>query len=198
MSALTPALRRPVLADLLPRTLVANLTLVVGAALLTAASAQVFVPLPFSPVPISGQTFAVLLTAAALGPGRAVLAQGLYILLGVAGLPFFTGASSGVQVLAGATGGYIVGFVLAAAVVGWLARRGLDRTPWGTAAAFALGSVVIYAVGVPWLALVAGVSLGQALTMGLVPFLVGDAVKALLAAGLLPGAWSLVRRLERP
>ncbi len=185
---------RPVLADLVPGTLARDAVLVVAAVLLTAASAQLIVPLPFSPVPISGQTFAVLLTAAALGPVRGVLAQGLYVLLGMAGLPFYAGGESGWQAATGATGGYLVGFVVAAAVVGAFARRGLDRSPAGTLAAFVIGSLVIYAFGVPWLAQVVGVSLGEALGLGLVPFLVGDALKALLAAGLLPAAWRLVRR----
>lgn len=188
------ALPRPVLADLAPGTLARDATLVAVAVALTAASAQLVVPLPFSPVPISGQTFAVLLTAAALGPLRGVTAQGLYVLLGMAGLPFYAGGESGVQAAFGATGGYLFGFVAAAAVVGWCARRGLDRRPGGTLAAYALGTVVIYAFGVPWLAQVAGVSMTQAVGLGLTPFLLGDALKALLAAGLLPAAWRIARR----
>jgi biotin transport system substrate-specific component len=170
---------------------VRSVALVVGAALLTAASAQLVIPLPFSPVPISGQTFAVLLTAAALGPLRALSAQGLYLVLGGIGLPFYAGGESGWHHFAGATGGYLVGFVLAAVLVGWLARRGVDRTPHGTALAFVAGSLLIYAVGVPWLAVVIGVGLAEAAALGMVPFLVGDALKALLAAGLLPLAWKL-------
>jgi biotin transport system substrate-specific component len=193
MSALAPSIPRPVLADLVPRATVRNVVLVLAAVGLTALSAQVFVPLPFSPVPISGQTFAVLLTAAALGPLRAVSAQGIYVLLGMAGLPFYAGGESGVTVAFGATGGYLLGFVVAAAVVGLLARRGFDRTPWGMAAAFIAGSLTIYAFGVPWLAHTVGVSLTEAVPMGLTPFLVGDVVKAALAAGLLPLAWKLVR-----
>ena len=188
------ALPRPVLADLAPGTLVRDATLVAVAVALTAASAQIVLPLPFTPVSITGQTFAVLLTAAALGPLRGVAAQGLYVLLGMAGLPFYAGGESGVQAAFGATGGYLVGFVVAAWVVGLCARRGLDRRPGGTLAAYALGTVVIYAFGVPWLAHVVGVSITQAVGLGLTPFLLGDALKALLAAGLLPAAWRIARR----
>ncbi|CAN5220186.1 biotin transporter BioY [soil metagenome] len=182
----------PVLADVVPRTAARNVSLVAGGALLTAAAAQVSVPLPFSPVPISGQTFAVLLTAAALGPLRGLLAQGLYLALATAGLPFYAGGESGVQYAAGATGGYLAGFLVASVVVGACARRGLDRRPLGTAVAFAAGSLTIYALGVPWLAAVENLSLGEAVRLGLLPFLVGDALKALLAAGFLPAAWALV------
>jgi biotin transport system substrate-specific component len=194
MSALTPAAPRPVLADLIPRTHARNAALVVGAALLTAASAQIAIPLPFSPVPLSGQTFAVLLTAAALGPARGALGQGLYVLLGMAGLPFYAGGESGVQVAVGATGGYLFGFIVAALVIGALARRGLDRTPHGMALAFVAGSLTIYALGVPWLAVATGMSLGQALINGAVVFVVGDAIKAALAAGVLPAAWRIAQR----
>jgi biotin transport system substrate-specific component len=193
MTSTPVALPRPVLADLVPGARVRSVVLVVGAALLTAASAQLVIPLPFSPVPISGQTFAVLLTAAALGPLRAVAAQGLYLLMAGVGLPFFAGAESGWHHFAGATGGYLVGFLVAAWVVGALARRGLDRSPHGTFVAFAAGTAIIYALGLPWLAVVTGGSLSQVLAWGLWPFLIGDALKALLAAGLLPLAWRLTR-----
>lgn len=184
----------PVLADRIPKSVVRDIALVVGVALLTAVMAQVRVPLPFSPVPITGQTFAVLLGAAALGPLRGSLAQGLYVLMGLAGMPVFTGLESGWQYVAGATGGYVVGFVVASLVVGALARRGVDRRPAGTAGAFLVGSAVIYAFGVPWLASAADLPLGQALWQGAGVFLIGDAVKAALAAGLLPAAWRLAGR----
>ena len=163
-------------------------------ALLTAASARFVVPLPFSPVPVTGQTFAVLLTAAALGPARGVSGQLLYVALGLVGLPVYSDGASGVDVLLGATGGYLVGFVVAAWVVGAAARRGLDRSPRGALPAFLLGSVVIYAFGVPWLAVVAGLGPGAALAQGLLPFVPGGIVKALLAAALLPAAWRLAGR----
>jgi biotin transport system substrate-specific component len=196
MTSITSADARPVLADLvpIPRALVRDTALVVGAALLTALCAQIEIMLPFSPVPISGQTFAVLLTAAALGPLRGVLGQGLYVLLGAVGLPFYSGGDSGWTHLVGATGGYLVGFVVAAALVGWCARRGLDRTPQGTLLAFTLGNVVIFGLGVPWLAVVADLSLRDAVVQGVLPFIPGGIVKSLLAAGLLPVTWRLTRR----
>jgi biotin transport system substrate-specific component len=183
-----------VLAELLPGALARDVALVVGAALLTAACALIVVPLPFSPVPVTGQTFAVLLTAAALGPARGAAGQLLYVALGLVGFPFYADGASGPGVLFGATGGYLVGFVLAGWVVGAAARRGLDRTPRGALPAFLLGSLVIYAVGVPWLAVVAGLGPGEALALGLLPFVPGALAKALLAAGLLPLAWRLVGR----
>jgi biotin transport system substrate-specific component len=194
MSTFDAVQPRPVLADLLPRAAVRDVALVVGAALLTALCAQIVVPLGFSPVPVTGQTFAVLLTAAALGPLRGLLGQALYVLLGFVGLPFYSDASSGPQVLFGATGGYLIGFVVAGAVVGWCARRGLDRDVRSAAVAFLLGSVVIYAIGVPWLAVVADMTLGEAVVAGLLPFIPGGILKAALAAGLLPAAWRLTRR----
>jgi biotin transport system substrate-specific component len=194
MSTFDAAQPRPVLADLLPRAAVRDVALVVGAALLTALCAQIVIPLGFSPVPVTGQTFAVLLTAAALGPLRGLLGQALYVLLGFVGLPFYSDASSGPQVLFGATGGYLIGFVVAGAVVGWCARRGLDRDVRSAAVAFLLGSVVIYAIGVPWLAVVADMTLGEAVVAGLLPFIPGGILKAALAAGLLPAAWRLTRR----
>ncbi len=193
-SAAHPAPRRLVLAELLPGALVRDVALVLGAALLTAACAWIVVPLPFSPVPVTGQTFAELLTAAALGPARGTAAQLLYVALGVAGLPFFQDGTSGPDVLFGVTGGYLVGFVLAAWVVGAAARRGLDRSARAALPAFLLGSLVIYAVGVPWLAVVAGLGPGEALAKGLLPFIPGGIAKALLAAGLLPFAWRLSGR----
>jgi len=185
---------RPVLTDLLPRTAVRDVAVVVAGALLVAASAQIVVPLPFTPVPITGSTFGVLLAAAALGPLRGVLAMGLYLALGLVGLPFYAEASSGIEVFAGATGGYLVAYPVVALLVGACARRGLDRTPRGMAAAFLLGSAVFYAFGVPWLAVVAEMDAGEALRAGMMPFLIGDLAKAALAAGLLPGVWRLLDR----
>lgn len=184
---------RPVLADLMPRTAVRTVALVLGAALLTAAASQLRIPLGFSPVPITGGTFAVLLTGAALGPARGAAGQVTYLALGAIGLPFFAGGSSGLSYLTGASGGYLVGFVVAAALVGACARRGWDRGPLGMVGTFALGSAVIYALGVPWLAVVGGFGPGEALLRGLAPFLVGDALKAAAAAVALPGAWRLLK-----
>ncbi|MFI1616295.1 biotin transporter BioY [Streptomyces lydicus] len=184
-----------VLADLLPaatasRARVRDAALVVGGAALTGLAAQIAVPVPGSPVPVTGQTFAALLVGASLGAGRGLLSLALYALAGLAGLPWFAGATSG----AGATFGYIVGMLLAAGLVGALARRGGDRGVLRTAATMAAGTAVIYGVGVPYLVLSMHMSLGQAAAVGLVPFLIGDALKAALAMGALPTAWKLAGR----
>jgi biotin transport system substrate-specific component len=184
--------RRAVLAESLPGTLTrSGATIVLGAAL-TALAAQVAVPVPGSPVPVTGQTFAVLLTAAALGPARGLAAQVLYLAAGVAGLPVFARASHGAGVVFGASGGYLVGFLAAAVIAGWGARRGADRSPVRTLVLFALASGVIYLIGTAWLCLDTGMSASAGIAAGVTPFLPGDAGKALLAAGLLPGAWWLV------
>ncbi|WP_327702837.1 biotin transporter BioY [Streptomyces decoyicus] len=194
----TAALTRPgaVLADLLPaatasRARVRDAALVLGGAALTGIAAQIAVPVPGSPVPVTGQTFAALLVGASLGASRGLLSLALYALAGIAGMPWFAGGASGVG---GATFGYIVGMLLAATVVGALARRGGDRGVLRTAATMAAGTALIYAVGVPYLALSTGMSFGQAVAVGLVPFLIGDALKAALAMGALPTAWKLAGR----
>lgn len=189
------------LADTLPVSRLRDPALVVGGALLTAAMAQVSIPLGFTPVPLTGQTFAVLLVAAALGARRAVASQALYWVLGAVGLPFYANSAGGWSAATGATFGYFVGFVLAAFLVGSLAERGNDRTVLTSTSTMALGTVAIYACGVTWLARSLDVPLysgtGQdAFTYGLTPFLVGDALKLLLAAGLTPLAWRLVTSLQ--
>ncbi len=191
MTSVPTAAARPVLADRLPTVAARDGILVIAGALVVAGSAQVVIPLPFTPVPITGSTFGVLLAAAALGPVRGPAAMILYALLGIGGLPFFQGGNSGLTYAFGATGGYLLGFIAAAAVVGFLARRGLDRRADSTALAFVAGSLVIYAFGVPWLAVVLGISLPEAIGLGMAPFLIGDAVKAVVAAAVLPLAWRL-------
>lgn len=187
-AAATPPLRRPVvLADLLPGTVVRDAGLVVGLAVALGLSARLVVPLPFTPVPVSGQTLAVLLGAAALGRRRGVLGTALYLALGVAGLPWFTGAG-------GATLGYLIGFVLAAAVVGRAAERGACRSPLAAFATMVVGNVSIYLCGAGFLALYLGVGATEAATLGVVPFLLGDAVKIAVATALLPAAQRLVDR----
>ena len=180
--------RRRVLADLLPAGLLRDVALVVGAAALTGLAAQISIPLPFTPVPISMQTFTVLLAGAALGPLRGGLSMALYLLAGVLGVGWFSEQRSGWEF---ASFGYIVGFVVAAALVGWFARRGADRSVLGTVALMAAGNLVIYAIGVPWLMASMGAGIGEGLQLGVVPFLVGDGLKIALAAGLLPAAWRL-------
>lgn len=179
---------RHVLADLVPGGLARDIALVAGAAALTGVAAQVAIPLPFTPVPITLQTFTVLLAGAALGPMRGVAAMLLYLAVGAAGVPWFSEQTSGVGF---PSFGYVIGFVLAAALVGALARRGADRSVLGTVGAMLLGNLVIYGVGVPYLALAIGDDLWTAIGLGLTPFLIGDGLKILLAAGLLPAAWRL-------
>jgi biotin transport system substrate-specific component len=183
-----------VLADVLPGGLARDAALVGGSALFVGLLAQVAIPLPFTPVPLTGQTFAVLLSVAALGPARGVLGMLVYALAGMAGVPWFAEQSSGVSM---PSFGYIVGFVLAAAVVGALARRGADRTPLRAVPLMIAGNLAIYAIGVPWLMASLDVSFGKAIELGLTPYLIGDALKIAFAAALLPGAWKLVRRADR-
>lgn len=183
-----------VLADLLPASRAKNAVdtaLVVGGAALTGIAAQIAVPVPGSPVPVSGQTFAALLVGTALGARRGFLSLALYAMVGMAGMPWFAEGESGYAM---PSFGYILGMLLAATVVGALARRGADRSMLRTAGAMALGSVIIYAVGVPYLALATGMSFSAAIAAGLVPFLIGDALKAALAMGALPSAWKLIGR----
>ncbi|MCW5874733.1 MAG: biotin transporter BioY [Anaerolineales bacterium] len=178
------------------RTAVADGLLILFGALFIAALAQVRIPL--QPVPITGQTLAVLLVGMALGARRGPLAVLAYLGMGAAGLPFFTGAQSGLTYMAGATGGYLVGFIFAAWLVGWLAERGWDRSLGKTLAAMALGNLVIYAFGVSWLAVLVGGFAGPSgsIALGMMPFLLGDAIKALVAALLLPTAWMMLN--EKP
>jgi biotin transport system substrate-specific component len=168
--------------------------LVMAGSLFVALCAQVSIPLPFTPVPLSGQTLGVLLTGALLGPRLGALALLLYLVEGAIGLPFYAGGGSGWEVLRGATAGYLAGFVLAAVLVGWLAARGWDRRVGSTVLMMALGNLVIYALGVGWLAYGVGLGLGDALAKGLLPFLLGDALKIALAAGVLPAGWRLLGR----
>lgn len=184
----TVAVQPRVLADLVPGGAIRDLALVLATAAFTGAAAQVAIPLPFTPVPISLQTFAVLFSAAALGPYRAGAAMLLYLAAGIGGVPWFAEQRSGIGF---PSFGYLIGFVLAAAIVGGLARRGADRSVRGTAGIMVLGNLVIYAIGVPYLALAIGVGLPEAIALGATPFLVGDGLKILLAAGLLPAAWRL-------
>lgn len=172
------------------QTALYNLGLVLAGSLLVALSAQVSIPLWFTPVPITGQTFGVLLVGALLGSRRGALALAAYLLEGAAGLPVFAEFRGGLPVLLGPTGGYLVGFVFAAGLVGWLAERGWDRRFVTALAAMALGNVVVFACGVPWLAQF--VTPSQALALGFWPFIAGALVKTVLAAALLPAGWRLL------
>ncbi|KUN29004.1 biotin biosynthesis protein BioY [Streptomyces antibioticus] len=190
-TAVAPVRPGQVLADLLPASRVRDIALVVGGAALTGLAAQISVPVPGSPVPVTGQTFAALLVGTTLGAGRGFLSLALYAIAGVAGMPWFAGATSG---SAAPSFGYILGMILASTVVGALARRGADRSVLRTAGAMLLGEAIIYAVGVPYLAVATGMSASAAIAAGLTPFLLGDALKAALAMGLLPSAWKLLKR----
>ncbi|MFF8903684.1 biotin transporter BioY [Streptomyces olivaceoviridis] len=178
-----------VLADLLPASRVRDVALVVGGAVLTGLAAQLSVPVPGSPVPVTGQTFAALLVGTTLGARRGFLSLALYAVAGVAGVPWFAQGASGAGMV---SFGYVLGMLLASALVGALARRGADRSPLRMAGTMILGEAVVYAVGVPYLALAAHLSVSQAVAAGLTPFLIGDALKAALAMGALPTAWKLV------
>jgi biotin transport system substrate-specific component len=183
----------PVLAPALPRW--ADLALVVGASAFVALMAQIAIPLPFSPVPITGQTFAVLLVGAALGSRRGALAMSAYLLEGLAGLPVFAGGMAGPAVLIGPRGGYLIGFIAMAWLVGWLSERGLDRRIGTALIAFVLGEAVLYLCGVSVLAIFVGAKNAPAL--GLLPFLPGDAIKVALAALALPAAWRIVGMVRK-
>jgi biotin transport system substrate-specific component len=181
-------------ATLPTRRALVTVALVFGFALFTAATAQIRIPLPGTLVPITGQTLGVLLTGAALGSMAGTTSMIIYVLLGAAGLPFYAGGTSGWDHLTGGTFGYFVGFVVAAWVVGWFAEHRRDRVVKTAIPAFVIGSLVIYVFGVGWLWLTVYPDLGTSISKGMTPFLLGDAVKALIAGLMLPGAWWLVER----
>lgn len=150
--------------------------------------------LQIGPVPVTGQTLGVLLLGAAYGVRLGTLATGAYLLLGAAGLPIFTGGQAGLAYALGPTGGYLLGFVVAAALLGYLAERGWDRTLGSAALAMLVASCVIYACGLAWLHVVLGGAWLRTLQVGLFPFLLGDLLKLLVAAVSLPAAWRFVGR----
>jgi biotin transport system substrate-specific component len=182
-----------VIADAIPRTAVRNVVLVVAGAGLIGLCAQLYVYLPGNPVPITGQTFAVLLVAAGLGLARGVSATILYAVAGLVGVPWFAQGTSGLAV---ATFGYILGFILAAAVVGFLAERGWTSRAWRTSIVMVIGNVTIYAIGVTWLKAATGMDWAMAVSLGMTPFLVGDAMKIALAAGTFTAVWAIIRRRQ--
>ena len=188
------AQRPAVLADALPGAAVRDVVLVLAYAALVGLFAQVAIPLWWTPVPITGQTFGVMVGGAALGWQRSLTGMLLYVLMGLLGVPWFAQHKGGMAVLSSPSFGYVVGFVVAALLLGVLAGRGWDRTVPKAVAMFALGSLVVYAFGVPWLMVATDIGLQKGLANGLTPFLVGDAIKVLVAGGLLPGAWALLRR----
>jgi biotin transport system substrate-specific component len=172
----------------------ADAVLVAAGAALIAASAQVSIPLPFTPVPVTGQTFAVLLVGASLGAVRGGTSGLVYLFAGLAGAPVYADSGHGWDVVVGASGGYLVSFPLVAALTGRLAERRWDRRFSSALGAMLTGNVLVYLIGLPWLAVVLGTDLEQTLELGLYPFIAGDTLKLYLAAALLPGAWRLVER----
>jgi biotin transport system substrate-specific component len=180
-----------------PRSgLLTDVLLVLGGAGFVGLMAQISVRLGFTPVPITGQTFAVLLVGAAYGSALGAASMAAYLVLGVIGVPLYADHKHGWDVFSGATGGYIVGFIVAAAVTGALAERGWDKRFSSSIAAMLTGSVIIYACGSIWLRHELHVSWNTTFVDGVYPFIPGDIVKLYLAAAALPGAWSLVRRLR--
>jgi len=191
MAIATPAPR--VLADFASRTAITQIALVLGGAAFVGIAAQIAIPLPFTPVPLTLQTFAVLLVGASLGSLRGVLSMVVYLIVGMVGVPWFSGGTSG---FSNASFGYILGFIFAAFIVGRLAERGASTTALRSAGLMVVGNLAIYAVGVTWLKFAIDVNWATALSLGVVPFLIGDAVKIALAAGLLPLSWKGLEKLQ--
>lgn len=180
-----------VLADTLPGARVRDVLLTLGTTGLLIAAGQIAVPLPFTPVPLSLATFVVLLAGASLGPVRAASSVLLYLALGLAGIPVFADHAAG---WAFASFGYILGYLASSVLVGHLARRRADRSLLGGLAIGGLGTLAVYACGVPWLAAFAGLDLPTALALGVAPFLIGDAIKIAVVAVALPTTWRLGAR----
>ena len=188
-------LRRPlVLADLVPGARVRDVLLVVGGAMFTGLFAQIAIPVAGSPVPITGQTFAALIVGAALGWQRGAASLGLYMVAGMAGVPWY---ADGVSGFGFPSFGYVIGFVFAAALVGALANWGGDRNPLPTIGTMVLGNAVIYVFGLAYLMYDLGIDLGAAWDIGMKNYLLGDAIKILLAAGCLPAIWRGVDALHK-
>lgn len=182
-----------VLADTIPAAWVRNVVLVVGAAAFVAVCAQIAIPLPFTPVPLTLQTFAVVLSAGVLGSWRGAAAMLLYAVVGSLGAPIFFLGSSG---FGGVTFGYVIGFIIGAFIVGKIAEHGATRTFWRAVGLMVLGNAIIYVFGTTWLAVSLQWDPATAIAKGVLPFLVGDAIKILIAAGVLPLAWRAVRKAD--
>ena len=164
--------------------------LVLGGSLIIAAAAQLQIVLPFSPVPITAQTFAVLLLAALFGSKRGSATIMTYLTFGAIGLPVFAGGAFGIMRLVGPTAGYLAGFLAAAYVVGLLSERGWDRKIWTAATSMIIGNAIIYAAGILWLSRFVGWQ--TVMVQGFLPFLPGDALKIVLATVLLPTGWKYI------
>ncbi len=201
MSSQTMAIGRLTIVDhVISRKLATDVVLVATGVALTAGAAQLAVPL--WPVPVTGQTLAVLLVGMSLGALRGGISIALYVALGAIGLPIFSDASSGWGVLVGPTGGYLIGFIASAVLTGWLAQRSWDRKIVRSFLAFLAGSVVTFAFGLPWLAAWLGANeypndLNSVLSSGLYPFILGGIIKAVIGAGIITLAWFAVRKSEQ-
>lgn len=204
MTTTTISSSSQVLADLFPRrdsrsrAVIQDAVLVVGFALLTAIAAQIEIPLGFTPVPLTGQTFAVLLSGAVLGMRRGALSQLVYWFAGLTGLPFYSGGAGGWEKGTGATMGYLIGFVVASGAIGYLAEKKHDRNFATSLPAMLLGSTIIYAFGAAWLSIHLNLPLANgeqnAISLGVAPFLVGDLLKALVAAGCTTSVWAAISK----
>lgn len=197
MSEFTVDHRQPVLADELPGSIARDVALVVAGALFTALLAQITVNVPGSPVPITGQTLAVGLVGATLGMTRGAASLALYAVLGLF-LPFYADGASGWEVIWGASGGYIIGFIFAAGAIGWFAQHGGDRRIISTFLGFVVGQLIIFAFGLVGLQLATGEDWGWVVHNGFTIFIVGGLVKAAVGAVVLPSAWLLVGRIDGP
>ena len=190
-----PTPRGMVLGDVIPGDRVRDVALVLAGAALTALGAQISIQTGASPVPITGQTLAVVIAGAALGSQRGMLSQLLYVVAGLF-LPVYSGGASGFDVIWGATGGSLFGFIGAAWIVGRMAEGGADRRFGSATIAFALGQLSIFAIGVPWLKVSTGMDWSTAIHDGFTIFIIGGLIKAALAGVLAPAAWKLVKKIE--
>jgi biotin transport system substrate-specific component len=194
MSTIAVSTRQPVLADVVSQSLLADVLLVVGGAAFVGLLAQFSWMIHPFVVPFTGQTLGVLLVGGTLGLRRSLASMALYVLAGIAGLPWFAGATSGYPTH---LFGYLIGFMLSVSLMSWLASKGNDRNVVSALGLFVIGEVAIYAVGVPWLAISYHMSLGAAITAGMTPFFLFDVIKAIIAGTLLPGTWRLVDRMTK-
>jgi biotin transport system substrate-specific component len=190
MSSLSLSVGRPVLVDLIPGALIRDAAAVLVGAGVTGLAAQVSIHTSLSPVPFTLQTLAVLTVGAAVGTWRGITSMLLYLVVGMAGVPWFANHSHGIG---GPSFGYVLGFVAAAGITGFLAKRGADRSILGTVVLMVLGSLAVYAVGTAWLAADLGVGVNTAFDLGTRPFLATDAIKIAVAALAFPAAWRLAR-----
>jgi len=194
MSAISIPQPRRVLADLVSRSALGEIALIVGGAALMGALAQISIHVSFTPVPITGQTLGVMLAGTALGWRRAFAAMGLYVGAGLLGLPWFADHASG---YVGASFGYLIGFIVAGAALGWVASRGADRNIAWAFLAMAVGDAIVFLIGVTWLKIDLHLSISSAIYEGFTIFVGGELIKAGIAGIALPSSWRLVERATK-